>query len=58
MLESVLPMFSTKSFVVSGLKFRSFLNLCVCVCVCVSVQASLCRSIMVRFKGVPPDSIR
>ena len=38
MSESVWPMFSSKSFIVSGLISRSLIHLefiCVCVCVCV-----------------------
>ena len=37
MSKSVLPMFFSKSFIVSSLTFRTLVHLEVCVCVCVCV---------------------
>ena len=66
MSESVLPMFSSRSFIVSGLTFSSlihfefiFVYVCVCVCVCVwgrdvcvhCVQAGVCVRVCVWCVG-------
>ena len=51
MSESVLPMFSSRSLIVSGLTFRSLIQfelfffvclfVCVCVCVCMVLESVL-----------------